>query len=83
MRLRCACCGGAAFGKQWYNRDRGYGICMPCADMVLRKEGAEALERGYGISGIHFKGEPTNKPVSEPDYFTSHATGEKVLLPKE
>lgn len=78
MRLRCACCGGAAYGKQWYNRDKGYGICIPCADLILAKEGAEALERGYGKRGIHFKGEPTTTP--EPDYFICHATGEKVLL---
>lgn len=52
--LRCACCGGLAVGRQWFNQDTGYGLCASCADFIEAKEGAEQLERSYGKRGVHY-----------------------------
>lgn len=82
--LRCSCCGGIAYGKQWWNRDKGYGLCMKCADTIEAKEGLQALLMGYGIRGIHICEEPMVESDPEPtDYFLSHSTGEKQPLPLE
>ena len=87
-RLRCSVCGAAAYGKQWWNRDKGYGICMKCVELVLEKEGKEALVRGYGHAGIHYSTVPEDREP-EPsavlewygDYFLAHATGKVIPLP--
>ena len=31
--LICCCCNGETYGRQWYNRDTGYGLCSRCADL--------------------------------------------------
>src|SRR5690554_239123 len=31
QRLRCACCGDMTRGRQWHNRDKGFGLCPRCA----------------------------------------------------
>lgn len=37
VRLKCACCGGdAGHWVQWPNRDKGYGVCVPCVNWMLR-----------------------------------------------
>lgn len=53
-RLTCHCCGESTRGRQWWNRDTGYGTCTSCADRIEKKEGAEYLESIAGIRGIHF-----------------------------
>jgi hypothetical protein len=52
--LDCCCCGGGTRGRQWWNRDDGYGICDGCVqDCVKRGESAEEIERLYGKAGVH------------------------------
>lgn len=57
QHLICSCCGAPTLGRQWWNRDTGYGICDDCVDFVQapRTEGAESS--GYGIAGTHYLAE--------------------------
>lgn len=57
-RLRCCCCDEGTAGRQWWNRDTGFGICPPCANMIEAKEGAEELKLMAGIRGTHFDCQP-------------------------
>jgi hypothetical protein len=52
--LTCACCGGNAVGKQWFNRDKGYGLCRSCSHNPKITKDANELESCYGIRGVHF-----------------------------
>lgn len=52
--LVCCCCGDATRGRQWWNRDTGYGLCVPCADRIGKKETAENMTENYGHKGIHY-----------------------------
>lgn len=52
--LTCCCCGNGTRGRQWWNRDTGYGLCKDCivdcgADVAIG-ETAEA----YGVRGYHY-----------------------------
>lgn len=50
MILRCCCCGCETRGRQWWNRDRGFGLCPTCADEYYkdpREAQSMAGERGY------------------------------------
>ena len=57
VRLCCCCCGGETYGRQWWNRDTGYGLCRACIPLCLRNEekhrepGESSL---YGVRGVHF-----------------------------
>lgn len=58
-RLTCSCCGEGTRGRQWWNRDTGYGLCVKCADWIkTRKEGkyydADEFRRSYGEKGVHW-----------------------------
>ena len=54
-RLICSCCGETAIGRQWWNRDTGYGLCVRCIDFVLAHGTTpEELKRSYGKRGYHF-----------------------------
>lgn len=52
--LTCACCGNRCVGKQWWNRDHGYGLCPKCVPFILDRETPEELRRSYGNPGDHF-----------------------------
>jgi len=61
--LECCCCGGLTRGRQWWNRDTGYGICSKCiqwlrtsrkSDRDDPRESEEQIRDYYGIEGIHF-----------------------------
>lgn len=49
-RLICACCGSTAIGRQWWNRDNGYGYCGECKASDDEAE----LRSMYGVRGYHF-----------------------------
>lgn len=53
-RVLCSCCGGVTQGRQWYNRDIGYGLCASCIDFCHRNETAERFQSLYGVRGVHF-----------------------------
>jgi hypothetical protein len=60
QHLRCACCGESAYGKQWWNRDTGWGLCVQCGEEMLSgviggtPMPIEELERSYGRRGVHW-----------------------------
>lgn len=51
--LECCCCGAGTIGRQWYNRDAGYGICELCAIKIARTETPDYMRSTYGITGVH------------------------------
>lgn len=52
--LFCSCCGGWTRGRQWHNRDTGYGLCVDCIDFVSARETPEQMLRCYGRRGYHY-----------------------------
>lgn len=54
LRLICACCGQTAPArKQWWNQDKGYGVCHRCFDCVVQKEGMDRARESYGLEGVN------------------------------
>ncbi len=53
-RLTCCCCGNYTTGRQWHNRDIGYGLCTSCIDYCSRGESTESMRSLYGDRGIHY-----------------------------
>ena len=55
LTLECNCCAAATRGRQWWNRDTGYGMCMSCIEWVrsrgMKEEESQNL---YGIEGVHW-----------------------------
>lgn len=52
--LTCSCCDRPTRGRQWHNRDTGYGLCTKCATWLEPRESAEAMQQNYGTKGIHY-----------------------------
>lgn len=66
VTLTCSCCGGEARGRQWINRDLGFGICTRCADWIAGRETVAYILRAYGVRGEHYAvggSELVGKPV--------------------
>lgn len=55
ISLTCACCGTEAKGRQWHNRDNGYGVCLDCVTNLSQTEKPETLQDWYGIAGVHYR----------------------------
>lgn len=54
-RLICCCCGQDTRGRQWFNRDKGYGLCPKCADWLSDgRETTAEMKQNYGIEGYHY-----------------------------
>ena len=53
-RLTCNCCGAETYGRQWPNRDTGYGMCADCLTFVRSRGMSEAeIKDLYGVEGVH------------------------------
>lgn len=52
--LECCCCGQYTKGRQWWNRDIGYGLCEFCADRISKREDEETMKSCYGRKGEHY-----------------------------
>lgn len=60
--LRCCCCDERTRGRQWHNRDTGYGVCLACVERERarhaadpkRGEDEDGIRRLYGVEGIHW-----------------------------
>lgn len=52
--LACCCCSELTQGRQWWNRDIGYGLCAKCADFIAVKEDKETIKSCYGEKGVHY-----------------------------
>ena len=54
-RLICCVCGSEARGRQWHNRDTGFGLCPSCGDFIIKRnrpdEDATAMA---GVRGVHW-----------------------------
>ena len=51
----CAICGNEAHGKQWWNRDKGYGLCLDCAaKWVMKHTTIDEFTKSYGHPGTHW-----------------------------
>ena len=53
-KLICCCCGKYTKGRQWWNRDTGYGLCPDCGDFIAKRETPREMEKSYGVKGIHY-----------------------------
>ena len=52
--LTCCCCGASTRGRQWHNRDWGYGLCVKCIDYCARNITPDQHRSNYGVRGVHF-----------------------------
>lgn len=52
--LTCCCCGTSTTGRQWHNRDTGYGLCQRCIERCTHGEPHDEIVRRYGLRGIHY-----------------------------
>lgn len=56
--LSCCVCGTGTRGRQWWNRDTGFGLCEGCADDPRIIGASEAAQREaqslYGTRGTHY-----------------------------
>jgi hypothetical protein len=51
----CCVCGRTAHGQQWWNRDKGYGLCLDCAAAwIMKHHDTAEFERSYGKAGVHW-----------------------------
>jgi hypothetical protein len=55
-RLECCWCGQTTKGRQWCNREKGYGLCGKCAEkiQIYGLYDAEEFERNYGKKDVHW-----------------------------
>jgi len=58
-RLTCCCCGASTIGRQWWNRDTGFGLCADCIPFVHNAQTAADMVSSYGEHGIHYDLQPT------------------------
>lgn len=54
VMLQCSCCSAITMGRQWPNRDKGYGLCPSCFVWISEKESPEQIHHNYGVRGNHF-----------------------------
>lgn len=55
MNLTCCCCGsGAPAKEQWFNRDRGFGLCGGCAAFLQPRMDPTEFRDCYGEEGVHW-----------------------------
>ena len=53
--LTCCVCGAYTKGRQWHNRDTGYGICPDCITWLESRDTDPAeMKSLYGINGTHY-----------------------------
>lgn len=52
--LICCCCGSETKGRQWWNRDTGYGLCVGCIDLCAKGVKIGEKTSSYGVRGLHF-----------------------------
>ena len=53
--LTCCVCGESTVGRQWWNRDTGYGLCVKCSrDPLVTRQGPQEMAKLYGLRGTHY-----------------------------
>lgn len=54
-RLQCCTCGASCTGRQWWNRDTGWGICGECPKLWRENPRChDDVEHSCGVAGIHW-----------------------------
>jgi len=53
LYLECACCDQETKGRQWPNRDDGYGVCSSCFEDEVKRSGEKYALCCYGVKGVH------------------------------
>ena len=48
--LTCGCCGTYTLGRQWWNQDKGYGMCVKCWRRFYKDDYCSSI----GRRGVHF-----------------------------
>lgn len=56
VSMSCPCCGAYTRGRQWHNRDTGYGLCVACIPFCMEQAERHGESMGdlYGIRGVHY-----------------------------
>lgn len=55
QRLTCCCCGDSTIGRQWWNRDTGFGLCDRCVEYCHADQtDDDGVNRSYGKRGYHY-----------------------------
>lgn len=52
--LTCCCCSASTRGRQWHNRDTGFGLCPKCARWIATRETPEAMQENYGTPEVNY-----------------------------
>jgi hypothetical protein len=52
--LICCCCSAATRGRQWWNRDKGYGLCDNCIVFCKADIKPGETHMDYGVRGVHY-----------------------------
>lgn len=52
--LECCCCGARTRGRQWWNRDTGYGLCNACIGFCKADVMYFTTHPDYGTRGKHY-----------------------------
>ena len=74
----CGCCGKRNIkGKQWFNADKGYGLCGECFHGFHEEHNLYEAVTSYGRPGIHYDIEPTMH------YWYSDKLRPKHTIPQE
>ena len=60
MSLVCSSCGAALRGRQWHNRDVGFGLCPSCVAWIKTRESKQEMLQNYGVEGMHYAVEGIN-----------------------
>ncbi len=77
-RLQCSCCGESALGRQWFNRDTGYGLCARCVYWLAeRKTDPEEMQSNYGRAGFHYAA-PLTQAAQPGDIVSSRALSGEI-----
>lgn len=52
--LICCCCGELTPGRQWWNRDTGYGHCNACTERYDMNTKLGETNECFGRKGYHY-----------------------------
>ena len=70
--LTCCVCGEGTRGRQWHNRDTGFGVCKKCVEWVKSRGETDAnVHSYYGVEGVHYNIEEGSKQVFDQPHITT------------
>ena len=65
--LICCCCGESTQGRQWWNRDTGFGMCGGCIARIRErgKMPEDEIRNLYGVEGVHYSVRAESMTIAE------------------